>query len=329
MNYTVPSKFSLANLPTRIEYMPFISKQLGVSIYVKRDDETGSECTGNKVRKIEFAVAEALRKGCNTLITCGGIQSNHCRATAVVAAKLGLQSILLLRINEEPTVCGNYFLDLLFGAEVRFCTPEEYRSARNQMMQGICDHIAKEGRKGYILPEGASNGIGCFGYLTCMEEIVRQEKEMGISFDTIVVAEGSGGTHAGLHLANKLSGLNKRVLSFCVCENKEYFSEVVLDICSSCLNYMDLSLHLNLEEVEIFDQYVGRGYALSTTEELSFIAKTARENGIVFDPVYTGKAFFGLTQEISRGSFHHSHNILFIHTGGLFGLFPKDKEFVL
>jgi len=327
VNFTKPAKLSLANLPTKIEPLPVISKQLGVSIYLKRDDQTGSEYSGNKVRKIEYAAAEAIRQGCDTLITCGGIQSNHCRATAAVAAKLCLKSILLLRINEEPPICGNYLIDLLFGAEVRFCTPEAYRNARNPIMQEICGSIAAEGRKGYIIPEGASNGIGCFGYFDCMEEIVRQEQEMGISFDTVVVAEGSGGTHAGLHLANKLHGLQKRIVSFCVCDDKEYFSKAVLDICASCLRYLDLSLPLNQDEIEIFDQYVGRGYALSSPEELAFIARTARENGVIFDPVYTAKAFRGLCREIERGSFSNAQKILFIHTGGLFGLFPKEKDF--
>jgi len=329
MNINKPAKQSLANLPTRIDLMPVISKQLGVSIYLKRDDQTGSEYSGNKVRKIEYAVAEALRQGCDTLVTCGGIQSNHCRATAAVAAKLGLQSILLLRIDEEPPVCGNYLLDLLLGAEVRFCSREEYRASRNQIMQGLCDELAVKGRKGYILPEGASNGIGCFGYYDCMEEIVKQESALGVHFDTVVVAEGSGGTHAGLHLGNKLLGLNKRVVSFCVCDDKDYFVQTVQEICASCLNYMGLSYSLDPNEIEVIDQYVGRGYALNSPEEFTFIAKIAKENGVIFDPVYTGKAFLGLCCEVERGTFNQSNNILFIHTGGLFGLFPKDKEFSL
>ena len=328
MNIIKPAKHSLANLPTRIEQMPVISKQLGIPVYLKRDDQTGSEFNGNKVRKIEYAVAEALRQGCDTLITCGGIQSNHCRATAAIAAKLGLKSILLLRINEPPPVCGNYLLDLLFGAEIRFCSPDEYRSSRNELMEHIGKEIEAEGRRGYILPEGASNGIGCFGYFDCMQEIVNQESVLDVCFDTIVVAEGSGGTHAGLHLANQLLGLNKRVVSFCVCDDQAYFRKAVLSICNSCLNYMGLSFSLDINDIEVIDQYVGIGYALSTPEELSFISKTARENGVLFDPVYTGKAFLGLCREVERGNFNNARNILFIHTGGVFGLFPKDREFL-
>ena len=328
MKIIKPPKHTLANLPTRIEYLPKVSEQWGKEIYLKRDDQTGSEYCGNKVRKIEYAVAEALREGCDTLITCGGIQSNHCRATAAVAAKLGLRIILLLRIDEEPPVDGNYFFDLLFGAEVRFCTREEYRN-RNQIMQGYRDILATEGRKGYILAEGASNGIGCFGYVECMEEIVSQEQEMGISFDTIVVAQGSGGTQAGLHLANQLLGVRKRVVSFCVCDDQAYFVPVVAQICASCLSYMERSDTIDPNSIEVIDKYVGRGYALSTPEELAFIAQTAKENGVIFDPVYTGKAFYGLKQEVAAGTFANSKKILFIHTGGIFGLFPKKEQFSL
>lgn len=328
MNIIKPDRLAIANLPTRIEFMPAVSKQLGVSMYLKRDDETGTEYSGNKVRKIEYAAAEALQKGCDTFITCGGIQSNHCRATAAIAAKLGVKSILLLRIDEKPPVCGNYFLDLLFGAEVRFCSREAYKNSRNQQMLDICKELEAKGRKGYIMPEGASNGIGCFGYFDCMEEVVRQEREMGVSFDTVVTATGSGGMQAGLHLANKLLGLHKRVVSFCVCDDAAYFKQAVSAICLACLGYMGVSYALDPNEIEVFDQYVGRGYALNTPEELAFVSQIARENGVLFDPVYTGKAFLGLCREVERGSFRDSKNILFIHTGGIFGLFPKDKEFI-
>ena len=324
----MPSKISLANLPTRIDFLPKVSKRLGVSLYIKRDDQTGSEYSGNKVRKIEFAVAEALAQGCDTLITCGGIQSNHCRATAAVAAKVGLASILLLRTDEaQPEIAGNYFLDKILGAEVRFCSRDDYRHRRNQMMADIVQELAAQGRKGYILAEGASNGIGCFGYYHCMQEIVAQEKAMGLHFDTIVVAEGSGGTHAGLHLANKVLGLNKRVIAFCVCDDRPYFQDAVAKICAECTAYGEMHAAVSPEEVEVIDHYVGIGYALSRPEELDFIAEIARENGIILDPVYTGKAFYGLCQEIAAGRLKGLGNILFIHTGGLFGLFPKQAQF--
>ena len=198
------AKLSLANLPTRIQHLSRWSAECGKNIYVKRDDQTGSEWSGNKIRKLEFAVAEALAQGCNLLITCGGIQSNHCRATVSVATYLGMRSAGLLRISEEPPLDGNYFLDRLMGADVRFCTRDEYRDHRAEIMQEMADGYAAQGFKPYIIPEGASFGVGTLGYYFAMKEIVAQEREMGITFDTVVVATGSGGTLAGLQLANLL-----------------------------------------------------------------------------------------------------------------------------
>ena len=171
-------KLALANLPTNIRRMDRWSDECGKNIYVKRDDQTGSELSGNKIRKLEFAVQEAQEKGCNLLITCGGIQSNHCRATVSVATYLGMKSAVLLRISEEPPVEGNYFLDRLLGADVRFCTREEYRDHRGEIMQEMADAYAAQGYKPYIIPEGASFGVGVQGYYYAMKEIVEQHPEI-------------------------------------------------------------------------------------------------------------------------------------------------------
>src|SRR5690554_5327345 len=196
---------SLANLPTKIEKLEKLSKELGHEIYIKRDDQTGSEITGNKIRKLEYAVQEALDKGCDYLITCGGIQSNHARATAAVAAKLGLGAYLVLRGSEDNELEGNYFFDKLLGAKIRFVASEEYSNNRMEIMEEIKAKLEKEGYKPYIIPEGASNGVGSLGYCNAMEEILRQEKEIGIKFDAIAVTVGSGGTYAGLYYANHVN----------------------------------------------------------------------------------------------------------------------------
>ena len=204
----IPEKINIANLPTRIEKMEKLSKQLGgPNIYIKRDNQTGIETSGNKIRKLEFSVKEAIDRGCDTLITCGGIQSNHCRATAAVAAKLSLKSCLVLKGSSDEEVDGNLFLDKLFGAQIHFITPEEYKNSRMEIMEELKKEMEKKGLKSYIIPEGASNGIGGFGYYKAMEEIIAQEKELGVHFDGIVVATGSGGTYSGLLLASKI--LNK------------------------------------------------------------------------------------------------------------------------
>ena len=336
------NKLSLANLPTQIRPLHRWSAETGKNIFIKRDDQTGSEWSGNKVRKLEFAAAEALDKGCDLLITCGGIQSNHCRATVAVATYLGLRSAVLLRIGEEPPLEGNYFLDRLMGADVRFCTADEYRNHRAEIMQEMADGYAAQGFKPYIIPEGASFGVGTLGYYFAMKEIVAQEREMGIVFDTVVVATGSGGTLAGLQLSNLVNGYGKRVIGVCVCDDEAYFQKIAARISRDALPYLEgmgeiseadaarWSASLEPADFELFEEYVGIGYALSRSEELEHIARMARLEATVFDPVYTGKATYGMVNELKPGGrLRSSENILFIHTGGLYGLFPVSRNFKL
>ena len=333
-------KLTLANLPTRIQRLNRWSDECGKHIYIKRDDQTGSEWSGNKIRKLEFAVREALDQGCDLLITCGGIQSNHCRATVAVATYLGMKSAVLLRISEEPPVEGNYFLDRLLGADVRFCTRDEYREHRGEIMQEMADGYAAQGYKPYIIPEGASFGVGVLGYYFAMKEIVAQEQELGLHFDTVVVATGSGGTLAGLQLSNLVNGYGKRVIGVCVCDDTAYFQEIAARISRDALPYLvaqgELSesqaaawaTSLRPGDFELFEEYVGIGYALSRPEELEHIKRLARLEATVFDPVYTGKATYGMVNELREGGrLRSSENILFIHTGGLFGLFPISRTF--
>lgn len=315
----LPKNINFANLPTKIEKLERLSQELGSQIYIKRDDQTGSEISGNKVRKLEFAVQEALDNGCDYLITCGGIQSNHARATAAVAAKLGIGSYLVLRGNEIEDIEGNFFLDKILGANIRFITAEEYKNNRMNIMEGIKNQLAKEGHKAYILPEGASNGIGSLGYCKAMEEILMQEKELGIKFDAIVTAVGSGGTYAGLYYGNSINNNDATVYGVNVCDDAEYFRNIVEKLLKEIANYTGKEIHINKEEIDILDGYVGRGYALSQQEEIEFIHKLAKQEGVILDPVYTGKAMYGLVEEIKKGTFNKHKNILFIHTGGIFG----------
>lgn len=335
-------KLALANLPTRIQRFSRWSDESGKNIYVKRDDQTGSEWSGNKIRKLEFAVQEALAQGCDLLITCGGIQSNHCRATVAVAAHLGLKAAVLLRISEEPPVEGNYFLDRLMGADVRFCNREEYRDHRGDIMQEMADGYAAQGYKPCIIPEGASFGVGVLGYYEAMKEIAEQEMAMGVRFDTVLVATGSGGTLAGLQLANLIHGYGKRVIGVCVCDDAAFFQDIAASISRDALPYLvaqgeisekeadKWAVSLKPADFEFFEEYVGIGYALSRPEELEHIKRFARLEGTVFDPVYTGKATYGMVNELKEGGrLRSSENILFIHTGGLYGLFPISRTFPL
>lgn len=328
----IPERIVLANTPTRIEKLVRWTEQLGgPNLYIKRDDYTGLEMSGNKIRKLEFSVQEALDQGADTLITCGGSQSNHCRATAAVAARLGLQCILVLRGNERMKADGNLLLDHLFGADVRFISTEDYAYRRKGIMEYAVEELRKHGRKGYVIPEGASNGIGGFGYFKAMEEIIEQEKQLGVQFDAIVSATGSGGTYAGLLLGSGLLKRNVRNYAVNISADEIYFRNRISTVLDECAAYLAPSLHQKVmdlkEEIHILDGHAGLGYAISQEDEIEFIYKFAQTEGIVLDPVYTGKAFYGLTKEIQKGTFSHCKNVLFIHTGGMLGLFPQRELF--
>lgn len=325
----LPEKTKLANLPTRIYKLEKLSQKLNKNIYIKRDDETGIELSGNKVRKLEFSIAEAKNQGATVLITCGGIQSNHARATAVAAVKLGMKSVLLLRKSDHDRLEGNHLLDLVVGADVRFVSAEEYAQNRFEIMESIKKEFAQKGETAYIIPEGASNGIGLFGYINAISEIKAQEEMLGIKFDAVVSCVGSSGTYGGLVVGNKLFETNYEIVGINICNDAEYFKKRALGYINESLPYLEKSdaekITLTEEDLRIIDGHTGPGYALNVPEDFEFINEFARLEGIFLDPVYTGKTLNGLVHEIEKGNIA-GENILFIHTGGLYGLFPKALE---
>ncbi len=324
----IPERIKLANMPTKIEKLERFSKMLGgPNIYIKRDDQTGLEVSGNKIRKLEFTAKDAINKGANVLITCGGIQSNHCRATAAVAARLGIKSVLVLRGSSNIESDGNLFIDKLLGADIRFITAEEYKNSRSEIMEQIKKEYDKKGYTSYIIPEGASNVIGTFGYYNAMKEIIEQEQELGVHFDKVILPVGSGGTYAGTFLANKILENKCDILGVNVCDDSEYFKNRIYEIVQDTMKYINIDLELSKDEIRIIDGYVGKVYALSREEEINFIKEFAKLEGIILDPVYTGKAMYGLSKEIKKGNFKNDENILFIHTGGAFGIFPQKELF--
>ncbi|MDO5063143.1 MAG: D-cysteine desulfhydrase family protein [Peptostreptococcaceae bacterium] len=340
--YHIPQKISLANLPTRIEKLERLSKELGKNIYLKRDDQTGIEVSGNKVRKLEYSVAEAQREGATVLITCGALQSNHARATAVVANKLGMKSVLVLVDGEKEPPNGNYLLDLILGADIRLIEPERYAEVLS-IMEGIKEEYAQKGEKAYIIPTGASNAIGMFGYIEAIREIIAQEKAMGIHFDAVVDTVGSTGTYAGLVVGNAIYNGGYDILGFSISDTREAFQQRSYQNIIDCCKYLSQggkvhtpqSLGIAEKDLQIIDEYRGRGYALNEPDDFEFLKEIARKEGIFVDPVYTGKALKGLIDKIRLANageidpiadFGSYQNILFIHTGGLYGLFPKGKE---
>ena len=323
----IPKKLDIAFLPTPIYKLKHLSKELNKNIFIKRDDLTGVELSGNKVRKLEYAVYQAISQNAKVLITCGGIQSNHARATAIVAAQLGLKSHLVLLSDTIPKPKGNHFLDLLVDAKITYINHDQFTNELDSIMNDIKDEYEKKGIDAYIIPLGASNGIGNFGYYNCLEEIVSFEQKNNINFDTIICTVGSGGTYSGLFLSNSVNNYNKKIIGFSVSNSTNYFQEKISEIVKDSMTILKKEIPFSKNDITIIDDYVGRGYALNTKEELEFIKDIAKKEGLILDPVYTGKCFKGMYNEIANSKFSDSKNILFIHTGGLFGLFPKADEF--
>lgn len=324
-----PRRLKLAQLPTPIEEMPRLTELFGgPQIFFKRDDLTGSTLSGNKIRKLEFSLAEALKKKARVVITAGGVQSNHCRATALCCARLGLECHLILRGAQEGPPDGNLLLDSLAGARFSFFPREVYSTQKPEIVARLTKQYAKEKKKAYWIPVGASNAIGSWGYVRAFEEIVAQNQKFGLGITHIVVAIGSGGTMAGLVAGHELSGgSGPKVVGINVCDDAELFRAEIRGIFDEMNTRFKLSLPVENAELDIRDGYVGAGYAISYPEEIELIKQVGKLEGQVLDPVYTGKALYGLSREIQSGRFKPDDRILFIHTGGVFGIFPQCAEF--
>lgn len=309
---------NLARLDTPLEPLPRASRRLGPEIWVKRDDLTGWALSGNKVRKLDYLLAEAVAQGARAVITTGGAQSNHARATAIAARRLGMHPVLLLRGAPDAPVVGNLLLDALCGAEIHWIPPERWPERDAWMAR-----IARESHPGaYIIPEGGSNATGALGYLRAAREVQAQALAADVEFDTHIVAVGSGGTLAGLVAA----GLDSRVLGVAVCDDRATFTAKVLLICEALAERGLGVVDPPGARWDVLEGFVGRGYALSQPAELAELGWLAREEGVVLDPVYTGKAWYALVKTLEHDPLAFGRRVLFWHTGGGFGLFGREAE---
>jgi D-cysteine desulfhydrase len=322
-----PKSLDLAIKSTPIERLKnFPEFPKGYEIFIKRDDLTGFFLSGNKIRKLEFIFPDVLKKNADTLITCGGFQSNHARATAILGSQLGLKSVLVLFGEDSPVVDGNLFLNKLVGAGIKYIPQNRYEELKAIMIE-VSSQLKKEGRRPYIIPEGASNELGVWGYIKASLEMKKQLEKMKVKIDKIVTAVGSGGTYAGLFLGSKIFDWEVQIYGINVKDTAQIFIDRIYELMMLTKEKFKLNVDFEKEEIQIIDGYVGEGYAKSKKEELDLIRSMAENTGIILDPVYTGKAMYGLLDQLRKEKFPKGERILFLHTGGGFGLFPVKEKF--
>lgn len=316
---TADDRFPLAQLPTPLEFADRLTAAWGgPSIWIKRDDLTGFGVSGNKVRKLEYHVAAAKAAGATTFVTCGAVQSNHCRATALVAARTGMECVLLLRSSDgQPPVRieGNHLLQRLAGAECRFLTPAQW-SDRAALMAEVAEELATVGKRAWVMPAGASDRLGVVAFEQALAELADQLDGRPA---TIWHAGSSGGTTAGLALGADRLGLDLRIVAASVGESRAELTEVVDGLLDEAGG--------GGASYEIVDEYIGLGYGRTTDDELRVQMEATRLTGLIWDPTYTGKALYALRREIERGRFADDGTVVFWHTGGGFAVFAHPFPF--
>lgn len=312
---TIP-RLRFAHLPTPIEMLPRLSAELaGPNLLVKRDDLTGLGFGGNKIRKLEFLLAEAQSHGAKTIITSGAVQSNHCRQTAAACAHLGLNCQLVLSGDKPPMATGNLLLDYLFNAKLIWTSLEE----RDAMVQKTFQNAWEAGQRPYLIPYGGSNTTGATGYVFALKEILDQDCQP----DWIVFASSSSGTQAGLVAGARLFGYKGKVLGISVDEKEAELKAKVASLANDTADSLGEKIDLTPEEILVCANYLGGGYGIMGTPEVEAIRLCARMEGLLLDPVYTGRAAAGLIDLIRKGYFKPDETVLFWHTGGTPALFSE------
>ena len=320
MNLAKFSRRGYVQTATPIEAAPAFSEALGgkVNIYIKRDDLLPGCSGGNKTRKLDFCIADALDNGADTIITCGAVQSNHARLTLSWAVKEGMDCHLILeervKGSYKPEASGNNFLFQIMG--VKSITVVPGGSDMMGEMEKLKTKLADEGKKPYIIPGGASNTIGATGYVSCAEETLQQLFETGLQIDHMVVPSGSAGTHAGVVVGMVGCNANIPVSGINVSRTKEVQEEIVHKLAVETAERCGVKGGIDASEVTCFDGYVGPGYSLPTDSMVEAVKLLASTEGILLDPVYSGKAMAGLVDLVRNGHFPEGSNVLFLHTGG-------------
>lgn len=313
MKPTYPKRERFAHLPTPLEKLERFSKHLGgPDVWIKRDDQTGLATGGNKTRKLEFLVADALAHGCDHLVTTGAPQSNHCRQTAAAAARTGMGCSLVLRGEAPPQFAGNLLLDRLLGAHLYWAQDRDC----GEVMNDVAAELRAMGRKPYMIPLGGSNVMGATGYVMAMEELTQQLASGGPNIEFIVFASSSGGTQAGLVLGAQVYDFRGSILGISVDHPAEQLKTLSSALATATATHLGLGTLSVADRVDVNDDYLGEGYAQVGETEREAIQMLAQLEGILLDPVYTGRAMGGLIDLIRWGAFTRGQTVLFWHTGG-------------
>ena len=324
MNLDRFPRIDLCHVPTPLEFMPRLTQHLGgPQIWIKRDDCTGMALGGNKARKLEFLLGEALQQGADHLVTLGALQSNHVRQTAAAAARLGLAcTVILEHRHPNPDYAylhnGNMLLDGLLGAEIVNCPGGTDMPAA---LRQVGDQLRAKGHRPYLIPSGGSNPLGTLGYVKAAQELLLQAQEKKFVLDHVVVASGSAGTQAGLVVGLAAQASTASVQGFAVSQAEHLQHQRVAALAAATARFIGHTDELPPQAVRVNADYLGEGYSIPSAAMVDAVQQVARLEGILLDPVYTGKAMAGLMDWARTGRFRQDENVVFIHTGGQAGLF--------
>lgn len=313
-------RVSLAILPTPLQKLENISRMFGKNIYLKRDDMTGVALGGNKVRKLEFLLADAKAKGADYVFTTGGAQSNHAMLTAACANRLGMRSVLMLKKRGVSDMLGNQILNTILGAEVEFFDTDSYADIYEAMARKKAE-LAKEGHLAYEIPVGGSTALGALGYAECFRETMEQCRELGVRPDRMISVVGSGGTYAGLCAGADLFAPQVKVTGMAV--DDDPFVKICTQLKLEMSGLLELPKPMNADNIEIYDN-TGLGYGIPSHEDGEAVRFLARQEGVILDPVYTGKAFALFLRMLREDAFDGDDTIIFLHSGGAGGLFAVN-----
>ncbi|MBE0441641.1 MAG: D-cysteine desulfhydrase family protein [Psychrobacter sp.] len=326
MNYYHIARESLGFFPTPLVALSKLSKKLdGPTIFMKRDDNTGLALGGNKTRKLEFIIGDALAKGADTIVTAGAAQSNHCRQTAAAAASLGLECHLVLGGKEPAQASGNLLLDKIFGCHIHWAGANR----KGEDIPDIVEQLITQGKKPYVVPYGGSNELGALAFVEAYKELESQRKSMNLSFTHIIFASSSGGTQAGLMLGKKAFNSPCQIVGINIDKgetDKVPFDQYTLSLANRTAKLIGADYEFSESDLILNSDYVGEGYGVVGALENEAIALTAQTEGILLDPVYTGRAMGGLIDMIRIGVIKKTDSVLFWHTGGAPALFAYSND---